>query len=75
MALQYPMERVTQLSSESRFIPLPGLIDRCGDESFLPHFMGGRPSTSSIEAANYQLRKDHRQTGDISPLMSRGTNS
>ena len=68
------MEWVTQLSSESRFIPLPGLIDRCGDESFLPHPMGGHPSTSSIEAANYQLCKDHRRTGDTSPLISRRTN-
>ena len=33
---------------------------RCSGVSSLPHFVGGTPSTNSIETANYQLRKDHR---------------
>ena len=33
---------------------------RCSGVSSLPHFVGGTPSTNSIETASYQLRKDHR---------------
>ena len=56
MGVKYPQTVTTW----ERFTPLPGLTGRCSGVSSLPHFVGGTPSTNSIETASYQLRKDHR---------------
>ena len=57
---KYPETAATWARAWERFTPLPGLTGRCSGVSSLPHFVGGTPSTNSIETASYQLRKDHR---------------
>jgi len=57
-----PTERVKQLSSESRFIPLPGLIGRCCGESFLPHFVGDTPPPTVSKAIGYAKITDEPRT-------------
>ena len=64
-----PTERVKQLSSESRFIPLPGLIGRCCGESFLPHFVGDTPPPTISRLSATQRSPTNR--GHF-PLMRRG---
>ena len=60
MGVKYPQTVTTWERAWERFTPLPGLTGRCSGVSSLPHFVGGTPSTNSIETASYQLRKDHR---------------
>ena len=60
LGVKYPQTVTTWERAWERFTPLPGLTGRCSGVSSLPHFVGGTPSTNSIETANYQLRKDRR---------------
>lgn len=66
-----PTERVRQLSSESRFIPLPGLIDRCCSESFLPHFVGG-PLHQQHRGCELPVTQRSPTNRGHFPLMRRG---